>query len=107
MASTKPPLRVAIVGTARRSSYMYGPILKALPRDVELVSVWGRSESSAQRLGDDLDVPWFTSLDQLVEETEPEIGIVSVAYGANGIVGQMAVSSRASRAPGDPHRPRP
>ena len=92
MASTKPPLRVAIVGTARRSSYMYGPILKALPRDVELVSVWGRSESSAQRLGDDLDVPWFTSLDQLVEETEPEIAIVSVAYGANGMVGQMAVS---------------
>ncbi len=91
MALTETPLRVAIVGTARRSSYMYGPILKALPRDVELVSVWGRSETPAQRLGDELGVPWFTDLDQLIEETEPEIGIVSVAYNANGIVGQMAV----------------
>jgi predicted dehydrogenase len=92
MTSTRTPLRVAIIGTARRSSYLYGPILKALPREVELVSIWGRSEASARRLGEELGVPWFTDIDQLIRETEPQIGIVSVAYSANGIVGRMAVS---------------
>jgi predicted dehydrogenase len=91
MASSTSRLRVAIIGTARRSSYMYGPILKALPDDVELVAVWGRSEDSARHLGDVLDVPWYTDLDLLIAETEPVIGIVSVAYSANGIVGRMAV----------------
>jgi predicted dehydrogenase len=90
---TTSPLRVAIIGTARRSDYLYGPIIKALPKEVELVSVWGRSESSARYLGESLDAPWYTDLDRLVKETAPEIGIVSVAYSANGEVGLMAVEA--------------
>jgi predicted dehydrogenase len=38
------PIRVAIIGTSPRSSYLYGPLLAALPEEVTLVSVWGRSE---------------------------------------------------------------
>ena len=38
-------------------------------------------------------MPWFTDLDRLVRETDPEVGIVSVAYGANGEVGLMAVEA--------------
>lgn len=87
------PVRVAIIGTAARSDYLYGPILQALSSDVELVSVWGRSEESAQRLGESLGVPWYTDLAQLMRETTPVIGIVSVAYGANGVVGLMAVEA--------------
>jgi predicted dehydrogenase len=90
---TASPLRVAIIGTARRSDYLYGPIIKALPNDVELVSVWGRTESSAQYLGESLGAPWYTDLDRLVRETAPDIGIVSVAYNANGKVGLMAVEA--------------
>ena len=84
------PVRIAIVGTARRSDYLYGPILKALP-GVELVGIWGRSEDSARKLGESLQVPWYTELDRLVREAAPQIGIVSVSYGANGQVGLMAV----------------
>jgi len=84
------PIRIAIIGTAARSDYFFGPILRALP-NVELVSVWGRSKESAQRLGEGLQVPWYTDLDRLVRETAPQIGIVSVAYNANGEVGLMAV----------------
>ena len=91
MGTDDRPLRVAIVGTARRSSYMYGPILAGLAGQVELVSVWGRSTSSAQQLGEELGVPWYTDLQVLIRETSPVIGIVSVAYGANGTVGLMAV----------------
>ena len=88
--SMQPPLRVAIIGTASRSDYLYGPLLKAMS-GVELVAVWGRSQDSAQRLGTSLEVPFYTDLDRLMRETAPEIGIVSVSYGANGQVGLMAV----------------
>ncbi len=87
------PIRVAIIGTARRSDYLYGPIVAALPEQVVLVAVWGRSEASARRLGESLGVPWYTNLDQLMRETAPQIGIVSVNYQANGEVGLMAVEA--------------
>jgi predicted dehydrogenase len=85
------PLRVAIIGTAKRSSYLYGPLLKALPDQVQLVSVWGRRADPARALGEKLGVPWYTNLEQLRRETAPQIGIVSVAYSANGEVGLLAV----------------
>ncbi len=89
----KQPLRVAIIGTAKRSDYLYGPILKALPDEVELVSVWGRSENSTQKLSESLGVPGYTNIDKLIRETAPEIGIVSVNYHANDEVGLMAVEA--------------
>ena len=87
------PLRVAIIGTAKRSDYLYGPLIKALPEEVELVSVWGRSPDSVQKLSASLGVPGYTDLEKLVRETAPEIGIVSVSYPANGEVGLMAVEA--------------
>ncbi len=89
----KHPLRVAIIGTGKRSDYLYGPILAALPEEVELVAVWGRSAKSARRLAESLGAPSYTDLDRLVRETAPEIGIVSVNYQANGEVGLMAVEA--------------
>ncbi len=91
MSDTEQPLRVAIIGTSARSDYLYGPILKALPQEVELVAIWGRSSDSARHLGESLGVPWYTNIDQLIRETAPEIGIVSVAYSANGEAGLIAV----------------
>jgi predicted dehydrogenase len=85
------PLRVVIIGTARRAAYLYGPILKALPDQVKLVSIWGRSKESARRLGELLEVPWYTDVERLIQETAPQIGIVAVNYHANGQVGLMAV----------------
>lgn len=93
MNASTTPLRVAIIGTASRSGYMYAPIINALPDEVELVSVWGRSTDSARKLGEQLNVPWYTDMDALMRETAPQIGVVSVAYSANGQVGLMAVES--------------
>lgn len=84
------PLRMIIVGTARRSFYMYGPLLQALP-GVELVGVWGRSAESARALGEAFTVPWSTDLAHLLRETAAKAAVVSVAYAANGQVGLMAV----------------
>src|SRR5688572_4159162 len=84
------PLRVAIIGTAKRSDYLYGPLIKSLPDEVELISVWGRHVDSVERLAKSLGVPAYTDMDKLMRETAPEIGIVSVNYHANGEVGLMA-----------------
>src|SRR6266498_3242448 len=89
----KPPVRVAIVGTAKRSDYLYGPLIKAMPDEVELVSVWGRQVDSVERMGTSLGVPAYTDMDKLIRETAPEIGVVSVNYHANGEVGLMAVQA--------------
>jgi len=86
-------MRVAIIGTARRSSYLYAPIVHALTDDMELVAVWGRRAESARQLGEQLGAPWYVDLDKLVREQTPDIGIVSVAYSANGEVGLMAVEA--------------
>ena len=91
MSSEHSPLRTAIIGTGKRSDYLYGPLIKAMSSDTELVAVWGRSKDSAQRLGESLGAPWYTDLDRLMRETAPSIGIVSVNYSANGEAGLMAV----------------
>lgn len=87
----KEPIRVSIIGTAARSDYLYGPMLNSLSDEVNLVSVWGRTVESAKKLGESLGVPWYTEIDTLIKETNPKIGIVCVAYDANGSVGLMAV----------------
>jgi predicted dehydrogenase len=91
MAENRAPIRAAIIGTGSRAGYVYGPILHALPDKVTLVSVWGRSASSAQRLGERLGVPWYNDLERLIRDTAPQIGIVCVNYAGNGEVGLMAV----------------
>ena len=89
----KTPLRVSIIETAARSNYLYGSLLNALSDEIELVSVWERSKDSTQALSQSLGVPGYTDLDQLMHETAPEIGSVSVNYHANGEVGLMAVEA--------------
>lgn len=87
------PIRAALIGGSARSRYLYLPILQALHDKVELVSVWSRSGDSARSLAAQAGVPGYTDLDRLVRETAPQIGIVSVAYSANGAAGLMAVES--------------
>lgn len=87
------PLRIAIVGTGNRSSYLYGPLIRALKNDVQLVGVWGRTAAKARTLGESLGAPAYTDLDRLIRETGAQIAVVSVNYGANGEVGHMAVEA--------------
>ena len=84
------PIRIALIGTGKRMEYLYEPILRRLP-EVELIGLWSRSEESAQRMGEQLNLPWYTDLHKLIADHVPQIGIVSVNYSANGVVGLMAV----------------
>lgn len=91
--TTQEPIRVAIIGASARASYMYAPVLRGLPTEVQLVAVWGRREEAASRLGSYLGVPTYTDLDRLVRETAPQIGIVAVRRWANGEVARMALEA--------------
>ncbi len=84
-------IRFAIVGTGQRSDYLYAPLLQKLSDAVELVGVWGRTEAKARALGEKFGVRWFTRLEQLREELQPEAAVVNVAYAANGEVGRQVV----------------
>jgi predicted dehydrogenase len=91
MSNLRERVRIALIGTGARSGYMYGPLVKALADDLQLVSVWGRREEAADALGLQLGVPAFTDIGRLIRETAPSVGIVCVQGRANGEVGLMAV----------------
>ncbi|HSJ86032.1 MAG TPA: Gfo/Idh/MocA family oxidoreductase [Anaerolineales bacterium] len=84
-------IRFAIIGTGKRSDYLYAPLLNILKEDVELAGVWGRSEEKARELGEKYHVPWFTDLDRMRNELNADAAIVSVANPANGPVGRRVV----------------
>ena len=84
-------IRVALIGTGARASYMYAPVLRALGAELELAALWGRSAESARRMGEGFGIPWYTDLDRLIRDTAPDIGVVCVSGAANGRVGLMAV----------------
>lgn len=83
-------IRLALIGTSKRSFGSYSTILRHFP-GVQLVAVWGRSTDAARRLGELNGVPWYTDMAAMMTETAPQIGIVSVGYSANGQIGLMAV----------------
>jgi predicted dehydrogenase len=80
-------IRFVIIGTGKRSHYLYAPLLNILKQHVELVGVWGRSEVKARDLGERHHVPWFTDLNRLRDELDVDAAIVSVANPANGEIG--------------------
>jgi predicted dehydrogenase len=84
-------IRFAIIGTGKRSDYLYAPLLSILKEDVEFVGVWGRSEKKARELGEKYHVPWFTDLDHLRNDLKLDAVIVSVANPANGAIGRRVI----------------
>ena len=106
MSATRP-LRVAIVGTAARSEYLYGPLAKALPEEATLVAVWPERRVTTRRLGRALRRPRGTAdlRGGCLREAGAEIAIVSVAYNANGAVGFLAVEQGLHVLLETPYRP--
>lgn len=87
----KERIRFVIIGTGKRSDYLYAPLLNILKEDVELVGVWGRSEHKARELGERFRVPWFTDLEQMRNELQADAAILSVSNPANGEMGRRVI----------------
>jgi predicted dehydrogenase len=69
-------IRFAIIGTSKRSDYLYGPLLTTLKDDIELVGIWGRSEEKARALGEKYHVSWFTDLERMQAKVRPDAAVV-------------------------------
>jgi predicted dehydrogenase len=84
-------IHFGIIGTGKRSDYLYAPLLNILKEDVAFVGIWGRSEEKARELGEKYHVPWLTDLNRLRNELEVDAAIVSVANPANGEIGRRVI----------------
>src|SRR5215213_5297164 len=84
-------IRFAIIGTGKRSDYLYAPLLNILKEEVEFTGIWGRSEDKARELGEKYHVPWFTDLEQMRNELDLDAAVVSVSNPANGEVGRRVI----------------
>ncbi|MCG3174884.1 MAG: hypothetical protein GMKNLPBB_03184 [Myxococcota bacterium] len=84
------PLRVAVVGCGGRGHDVYCPMVRALSDHLQLAAVVSRGEASAMRASLRHGVPGYTSLEEMVERTKPDLAIVCVSYGQNTEVGLRA-----------------
>ena len=83
-------LRVGIVGSGKRSDYLYCPLVQTLRDDLELVGVYGRRIEAAASLGAKHGVPAFDDLERMAREARPDLLIVSVRNAVNGPVAREA-----------------
>lgn len=83
------PLRIAVFGTGQRVEDYYAPIFRALSRELRWVGVWGRRPDRVAALARKADVPGYTDMDRLVEETRPDILLLCVNGHANGVLGRQ------------------
>jgi len=71
-----PPVDVALIGTGNRSQTIYKPLFDALKPWVRLVAVCDPVTEHAQAFGESMNVPAFTSLQELVSARPMEAAIV-------------------------------
>src|SRR5581483_11446150 len=76
-------LRVAHIGTGRRSKEILLPILAQLRDQVELVAVCGRSREKAEPLSLQYGVPWYTDYDAMFHRHEVDFVTAIVSCAAN------------------------
>jgi len=82
-------IRFVVVGTSKRSDYLYGPLLALLRDEVEFVGIWGCSEEKSKALGEKYGVPWFTDLERMMNTATRSAGCISV----NGATTYSAIKS--------------
>lgn len=87
------PIRVLILGTSNRSSYLYAPLLAGMPDRFQLAGVWGRGAEKTKIWAERFGAEGDTNLERLVRNSGAQAAIVSVNYNANGEVGLMAVEA--------------
>jgi predicted dehydrogenase len=87
----KKPLRLAIIGAAKRSTQLYLPIIRGLKDFVIPVACWSRSRENAEKLGKTYGVPSYTDIRKMTSESGAEASVVCASYMANGLVGLEAV----------------
>ena len=72
------PLRVALVGVGRRGTGVWLPVIRALRDSATLVAVGNRGASRGKDAADSAGAPWFTDVETLLKEAQPQILVAAV-----------------------------
>jgi predicted dehydrogenase len=70
---------LALVGFGRRAQLTYIPLLQKMRLLVRLIAVCGHQKEETVRWGEGEQVPYYTSLGQLLDKQRPDLGIVCVS----------------------------
>jgi hypothetical protein len=76
-------LKVAHIGTGRRSREYFLPILAQLKDQIELVAICGRSREKVEPLGRKYGIPWYTNQDQMLDKHGADFVTAIVSCMAN------------------------
>jgi len=71
-------LKVAIVGTGKRITKMYLPIIDALENEMQVVSVCDENETDAELVAGKYKVPHYQEIKDMLEQTAIDFALVSV-----------------------------
>ena len=71
------PLRVVVVGAGRRGKGAWIPVTQALP-DTTLVAVCSRGAPRGKEAAEEANVPWFSDVEKMLDELEPNILVTAV-----------------------------
>ncbi len=74
--SLKDPVKIALIGTGHRSKTVYKPLLEALKPWVEVVAVCDPVRESADSFAEEIGVPAFYDLKELVKARPMEAAFV-------------------------------
>ena len=80
-------LRIALIGTGRRGSGTYCPIISKLNQDLEFVAVCDQNEKSANETGEQYGVPAYIDITEMLEKANPDICAIVVTPSNNHIPG--------------------
>jgi predicted dehydrogenase len=80
-------LRIALIGTGRRGSGTYCPIISKLCDDLELVAVCDQSEKLVHQIGDQYGVPAYVDTGEMLEKAKPDICAIVITPSNNHIPG--------------------
>ena len=72
------PLRVALVGVGRRGTGVWLPVIGALRDRATLVAVGNRGAPRGKDAADSAGAPWFTDVETLLKEAQPQILVAAV-----------------------------
>ncbi|WP_028973021.1 Gfo/Idh/MocA family protein [Spirochaeta cellobiosiphila] len=72
-------LKVVLIGAGKRAENIFIPILEQLSSYCSLVGVMSRTEEKVAYFGRKYNIPWFTDLEKLVNQTKPDIAIITTS----------------------------
>ncbi len=82
-------VKLALIGTGRRGSGTYAPIINLLKDDLEFIAVCDADAESVERVAAQYGIPAYTETEKMLEEARPEACAIVITPSNNHIPGLL------------------